>query len=255
MRVISSIALALGLVCAASGVQARDWATIKQSGSIVAASEGAYPPFNFFQGSKLTGYEIDVMEAVAKKLGLKVEWRALSFDALIASIRQDRFDVAIASHGITEERQKSVDFTLPHYCSGGQVVAKAGGPLKAADLHGKTLGVQLATTYAEAAQKVSGAKEVKTYPKDTDAQQALLGGRIDAWITDRFVAKNALERNPAAGMKTGDMLFVERVSMILRKGNPDLREQLNKAIAEAKADGTLKAISEKYFQEDINCTN
>ncbi|WP_018609817.1 ABC transporter substrate-binding protein [Uliginosibacterium gangwonense] len=255
MRLISSIALALGLVCAASGVQARDWATIKQSGTIVAASEGAYPPFNYFQGPKLTGYEIDVMDAVAKKLGLKVDWRALSFDALISSIRQDRFDVAIASHGITEERQKSVDFTNPHYCSGGQIVSKAGGPLKLADLHGKTVGVQLATTYADAAQKIAGVKEVKTYPKDTDALQALMGGRIDAWVSDRFVAKTAIAKNTSQGLKAGDMVFVERDAMILRKGNTELREQLNHALAELKADGTLKAISEKYLQEDITCSN
>lgn len=253
MRLISSIALALGLVCAASGVQARDWATIKQSGTIIAASEGAYPPFNYFQGPKLTGYEIDVMEAVAKKLGLKVDWRALSFDALISSIRQDRFDVAIASHGITEERQKSVDFALPHYCSGGQIVAKAGGPLKVADLRGKVVGVQLATTYAEAAQKTSGAKEVKTYPKDTDALQALLGHRIDAWVTDRFVAKNAIAKNASEGLKAGEMMFVERDAMIMRKGNDELRNQINHALTELKADGTLKAISEKYLQEDITC--
>lgn len=255
MRVTRSLALIVGLICVAGTAQARDWASIKQSGTLIAASEGAYPPFNFYQGSRLTGYEIEVMEAVAKKLGLNIEWRALAFDALIASVRQDRFDVAIASHGYTEERAKSVDFTAPHYCSGGQIVAKAGGPLKSAELNGKTLGVQLATTYADAAKKVSGAKEVKTYPKDTDALQALLGGRVDAWITDRFVAKNALAKNASEGIKGGDMVFVERVSMIHRKGNSELNAQLNRGLAAAKADGTLKAISQKYFQEDINCAN
>ncbi|GAA5173504.1 ABC transporter substrate-binding protein [Niveibacterium umoris] len=255
MRVIKFLALALGLSCAMSSVQARDWATIKQSGNIVVASEGAYAPFNYFQGSTLSGYEIDVMEAMAAKLGLKVEWRALSFDALIASIRQDRFDAAIASHGITEERQKSVDFTNPHYCSGGQIVTKAGGPLKAAELANKVIGVQLATTYADAAKKVTGAKEVKTFPKDTDAQQALLAGRVDAWVTDRFVARSAVEKNASAGLKTGELLFIERDAAIVRKGNTELRDNLNKALADIKADGTLRKISEKYFKEDITCQN
>jgi polar amino acid transport system substrate-binding protein len=255
MRAITTIALALGLVAAATGAHARDWATIKKSGTILAASEGAYPPFNYFQGSKLSGYEIDVMEAVAKNLGLKVKWSALPFDSLIVSVRQDRFDVAIASHGITEERQKSVDFTSPHYCSGGQLVAKADGPLKASQLAGKTLGVQLSTTYADAAKKVGGTKEVKTYAKDTDALQALLGGRVDAWVTDRFVAKEALAKSGVKGLKTGDMLFIERIAMIHKKGNAELDTQLNNALAAIKADGTLKAISEKYFQEDITCQN
>ncbi|MDQ7988465.1 MAG: ABC transporter substrate-binding protein [Candidatus Dactylopiibacterium sp.] len=255
MRAITTLALALGLTLAVTSVQARDWATIKQSGTIVAGSEGAFPPFNYFQGSKLSGYEIEVMEAIGKKLGLKVEWRALAFDALIASVRQDRFDVAIASHGITEERQKSVDFTNPHYCSGGQIFAKADGPLKVADLKGKTVGVQLATSYADSVKKIGALKEVKTYPKDTDALQALIGNRIDAWVTDRFVGKSALEKNAAAGLKAGEMVFVERIAMIHKKGNAELDAQLNKALAEIKADGTLKAISQKYFQEDISCPN
>ncbi|KAF7599403.1 MAG: amino acid ABC transporter substrate-binding protein [Candidatus Dactylopiibacterium carminicum] len=254
MRSISAIALALGLVCAAPTLQARDWATIKQTGTLIAATEGAYPPFNYFQGGKLTGYEVDVMEAIAKKLNLKLDWRTLGFDAQVAAIAQDRFDVAIASHGITEERQKSVDFTLPHYCSGGQIVAKPGGPLKAAELQGKTLGVQLATTYADAARKVSGAKEVKTYPKDTDAQQALLGGRIDAWVTDRFVAQTAVQKS-GNKLKSGELLFVERVAMILRKGNPELLGQLNQTLKDLNSDGTLKRISEKYFKEDVTCLN
>lgn len=255
MRVIHSLAVAFGLACAVLPAQARDWATIKQSGSIVVASEGAYAPFNYFQGSTLTGYEIDVMNAMAAKLGLKVEWRALGFDALIASIRQDRFDAAIASHGITEERQKSVDFTTPHYCSGGQIVTKEGGPTKGSELANKVIGVQLATTYADAAKKVTGAKEVKTFPKDTDAQQALISGRVDAWVTDRFVAKSAVEKNASAGLKIGELLFVERIATVVRKGNSELRDQLNKALAELKADGTLKKISEKYFKEDITCQN
>ncbi|MEN3113162.1 ABC transporter substrate-binding protein [Uliginosibacterium paludis] len=255
MRATTTIALALGLALVTVGAQARDWATIKKSGTINAVSEGAYPPFNFYQGTKLTGYEIDVLEAVAKNLGLKVKWSALPFDSQIASIRQDRFDVAIASHGITEERLKSVDFTSPHYCSGGQLVAKADGPLKADQLAGKTLGVQLSTTYADAAKKVGGTKEVKTYSKDTDALQALMGGRVDAWVTDRFVAKEALSKSNAKGLKAGDMLFIERIAMVHKKGNAELNAELNKALAALKADGTLKAISEKYFHEDITCTN
>lgn len=255
MPSLKTLAFALGIACAVTAVQARDWAEIKKSGTLLAATEGAFAPFNFYQGKKLTGYEVEVMEAVAKKMGLKLEWKTLSFDALIASVNQKRFDVAIASHGITEERSKSVDFSAPHYCSGGQIIAKAGGPLKAADLTGKVLGVQLATTYAEAAKKVTGAKEVKTFTKDTDAQQALSAGRIDAWVTDRFVGKEAIEKNAAAGLKAGEMLFVERIATVVRKNNPELLAELNKALAALKADGTLKAISEKWFKEDITCPN
>lgn len=252
MSKLRVLLFAAGLVCAFAA-QARDLATIQKTGVIMAASEGQFKPFNYFEGKKLTGYEIEVMEAVAKKMGLKVEWKALGFDALIAAVKQDRFDLAIASHGITPERQKSVDFADPHYCTGGQIIAKEGGPMKVADLKDKVIGVQLATSYADAARKLPGIKEVKTLKADTDVQQALIAGRVDAWITDRFVGRDSIAANPNAKLKAGDMVFVERVALITKKDNKALLDALNKALAEAKADGTLKAISEKYFKEDINC--
>ena len=137
-------------------IEAREWNVIKDSGTIIAATEGAFFPFNYFDGPKLTGYEVDVAEAVAKKLGLKLEWRVVPFDAQLASIRQDRFDFAIASHGYTEERAKAVDFANPHYCTGGQIAAPKNGSLTAASLKGKTVGVQLATSYFDSAKKISG---------------------------------------------------------------------------------------------------
>lgn len=252
MRAIRFTLIAVAMLCAASA-EARDWAMIKQSGTIEIATDGAYPPFTYAEGGKLTGYEIDVYDAIAKKLGIKTHWSVLGFDALIAAVHQDRFDMAVSDHGITPEREKAVDFATPHYCSGGQIVTRGVGPWKGADLKDKVVGVQLATTYADATKREAGVKEVRTFPRDTDALQALMGSRVDAWVTDRFVAKAAIEKNPSFGLKAGEMLFVERIAGVMQKGNVSLRDQINKAIADLKADGTLKAISQKYFKEDINC--
>lgn len=232
--------------------QARDLDSIKKSGTLQLASEGAYPPFNFFEAGKLSGYEIDVAEAVAKKLGLKVDWKTLGFDALISAVRQDRFDAAIASHGYSDERAKSVDFTSPHYCSGGQIVARAAGPTSVAELKGKVVVVQLATSYAEAATKLPGVKEVKTLPKDTDALNALLGSRADAWVTDKFVAKSSVDKLGASKLQRGEMVFTEKVSFILKKGNSGLQVALSKAVDELKADGTLAQLGKRWFKEDIS---
>jgi polar amino acid transport system substrate-binding protein len=233
-------------------VHARDLETIKKSGVIQLATEGAFAPFNYFLGTKLTGYEVDVAEAVAKKMGLQIEWKALAFDALISAVRQDRFDAAIASHGYTDERAKSVDFTSPHYCSGGQVVARNGGPKAVADLKDKVVVVQLATTYADAVGKIAGLKEVKTLPKDTDALSALMGQRADAWVTDKFVAKNSASKLGADKLQLGDMVFTERISFILKKGNPELKAAMSQAIDALKEDGTLATISKRWFDEDIS---
>jgi polar amino acid transport system substrate-binding protein len=76
---------------------------------------------------------------------------------------------------------------------------------------------------------------------------------VDAWVTDRFVAKEAIEGDPKAGLKMGDFVFVEKVATAVKKGNTALAEAFNKALAEVMADGTYEAISKKYMNEDIRC--
>ena len=250
-RLLSAV-IPLSLMIAGPS-EAREWNVIKQSGTLVAATEGGFQPFNYYDGPKLTGFEVDLAEAIAKKLGLKLEWRVVPFDGQIAALKQDRFDFAIASHGYTEERAKSVDFANPHYCTGGQIAAHKDGPLTVVALNGKTVGVQLATSYADAAKKVKGIKTIKTYKGDPEAFAALRANKVDAWISDKFTVKATLDKNPDAGITGGELAFVERVSMILRKNNKELADKLNQALAEVMKDGTYKALSEKYFKEDVSC--
>ena len=250
-RLLSAV-IPLSLMIAGPS-EARECPVIKQSGTLVAATEGGFQPFNYYDGPKLTGFEVDLAEAIAKKLGLKLEWRVVPFDGQIAALKQDRFDFAIASHGYTEERAKSVDFANPHYCTGGQIAAHKDGPLTVVALNGKTVGVQLATSYADAAKKVKGIKTIKTYKGDPEAFAALRANKVDAWISDKFTVKATLDKHPDAGITGGELVFVERVSMILRKNNKELADKLNQALAEVMKDGTYKALSEKYFKEDVSC--
>ena len=257
MKLLKSVTRCAAVAIAILGVtlhaDARPLAAIQKAGKIVIATEGQYAPFNFFQGSKLAGFEVDVAEAMAAKMGLKVEWKALSFDALLTGLKQDRWDMVIASHGITDERSKAVTFTEPHYCSGGVIVAKDAAIRTAKDLAGKVVSVQTGTTYLENVKKVGAIKEVKNFPQDTDARAALASGRVDAWVTDRFVAMNSLKAEPAAGLKMGDFLFIERIASAVAKGNTGLASELSKALAAIQADGTYAAISKKYFNEDVRC--
>ena len=233
--------------------QARDWSVIEKSGTIIAATEGAFAPFNYYEGTKLTGYEVDVAEALAKKLGMKLEWHAVPFDSQLAAVRQDRFDFAIASHGYTKERAKAVDFANPHYCTGGTIAAPKDGPLTVEALKGKTVGVQLATSYFDAAKKIPGVKEVKTYKADPEVFSALKAKKIDAWISDKFTILETLNKNADAGIVTGEQVFVERVSLIMKKNNKEFMDKVNQALADLTTDGTLAGISEKYFKTDITC--
>ncbi|HYO51667.1 ABC transporter substrate-binding protein [Archangium sp.] len=252
MRLLSRI-LALTLCLTAAISEARTFEEIKQDGKIIVATEGAFPPFNFFRGPTLTGFEVDIAEALAKKMGVQIEWRVLAFDALLAGLRQDRWDMVIASFAITPERSKAVSFTDPHYCSGGVIVTKNPAIRTAQDLTGKVVAVQTGTTYLANVQKLAGVKEVKNFPKDTDARTALMSGRVDAWVTDKFAAKSALEASASAGLKMGDFVFVEQIAPAVRKGNTSLVQAINKALQEIMADGTYEAISKKYLNEDIRC--
>jgi polar amino acid transport system substrate-binding protein len=252
MKLLTRLVL-LTLCLATARAEARTFEEIKKDGTVIVATEGAFPPFNYFKGPALTGFEIDLGEAIARKMGVKIDWRALSFDALLAGLRQDRWDMVIASFAITPERSKAVTFTSPHYCSGGVVVARDASIRTASDLQGKTVAVQTGTSYLEQVKKLPGVKEVKNFPRDTDARSALVNGRVDAWVTDKFVAKAALESDGKAGLKMGDFVFVERIATAVKKGNTSLAEAIDKALAELMADGTYEKISKKYLGEDVRC--
>jgi polar amino acid transport system substrate-binding protein len=233
--------------------EARDLAEIKASGTIKLATEGATPPFNYFQGEKLTGFDVDLGSAVAAKLGVKVEWVTLAFDGLLVGLDHDRYDLVVAGHGITPERQKAVDFSTPYVCSGAAIVAREGGAKTVADLAGKVIGVQVGTTYLTAVRDVPGVKEVKTFPKDTDALQNLVSGRTDVWISDKLTALTAAEKAPDAKLQIGDLLYEERYGMGFKKGNDTLREAVDAALRDLLTDGGYKQISKHYFKQDIRC--
>jgi polar amino acid transport system substrate-binding protein len=247
-------AAAVVLVFGSAAVSARSVEAIKKAGTIIVATEGQYAPFNFFEGAKLSGFEVELMEGVAKKMGLKIEWKTLGFDALLTGLGQDRWDMVIASHGITEERAKAVTFTSPHYCSGGAIVTKNAALRTAKDLAGKVIAVQTGSSYLEAAQKIAGVKEVKNFPKDPDAQAAVMSDRADVWVTDKFVVMDVLKTQKNTGLRATGMLFVEKIAAAVSKGNDGLAGAYNKALAEVMVKGGgFDALSTKYFAEDVRC--
>ena len=252
MKFFKAIAITVAF-CAAFSVQARTIEAIQKDGKILLATEGQFAPFNFFKGTTLTGFEVEVAELVAKKMGLKVQWKTIGFDALLTGLKQDRWDLVIASHAITDERAKAVTFTAPHYCSGGLVVAMDPAIRTAKDLVGKVVAVQTGTSYLENVQKIANIKDMKNFPTDVDARSALVSKRVDAWVTDRFVAKEVAAKNPTVGFKLGELVFVEQVASAVTKGNTGLADAWNKALAETMADGSYQAVSMKYFNEDVRC--
>lgn len=242
----------LGLAVS-TAVQARPWADIEKSGTLIAATGGDLKPFNYFEGKELTGFEVELTQALAERLGLKLEWKVLSFDSLLAGLQRDRWDLVISSHGITEDRAKVVDFSDPHYCGGATIVAKNPAISKKTDLAGKTVAVQTGTSFLAALQKDPDIGTVKNFPLDRDARAAVVSGRADAWVTDKFVAAEAIRLVPEAGLHIGELLFVERMAAAVGKGNTGLVAAFNQALAGMMADGSYEKLSRKYFDMDIRC--
>lgn len=246
-----ALVAAAGLL-ALGAAQARSIQDIRKSGTIVIATEGKFAPFNFVDNGKLSGFEIDVANAVAAKMGLKVDWKMMGFDGLLIGLQQDRWDLVIASHGVTDERAKAVTFADPHYCTGGVIISKDGAIKSAKDLAGKVVAVQTGTTYYDAAKKLP-VKDVKNFPQDNSARAALEAGHVDAWVTDKFVGKASLAATPGTALKEGDFIFTEKIAAAVSKGNSALAGDFDKALAAVMADGTYAAISKKWFNEDIRC--
>ena len=232
-------------------VNARTFSEIKKDGTLLIATEGAFPPFNFMKNEEAQGFEIELVNEMAKRIGLKTKWQAKSFEGLLIGLDQNRYDLVAASHAVTPERKKAVDFLSPHYCSGGMIVTLKAGPKTLKELKGKKVAVQVSSIYPKFLETHAEAKEVKTYPTDPDSIQALLTHKVDAALTDRFLVKQMSASHPELQM--GEIANPEKNAMAVKKGNAELHQALQNALNSIFKDGTYKKLSQNYFHEDIRC--
>lgn len=242
------------LLLASASAAPRSFDQIKASGTLRLATEAAFPPFNMYQGKALRGFEVDLGNALGKALGLKVQWVAQPFDTLLIGLNQGRYDVVIASHGITPERQKAVDFVSPHYCSTVNIVAKKGGPLNRKALAGKVIAAQVGTSQLPILRAIPGIKEVRTFPTDQANLTALQAGRVDALSSNGPVVAYMLKQAKLSDkIVIGETISNERNAMAVAKGNKALRAEMDKALKKLMADGTYAKISKEWFGRDIRC--
>ena len=255
MKKITPLLGVVGLITSlfVASIQAKSIEEIQSAGKITIGTDGTFPPFQFFDNGKLTGFEVDIGNEIARRLGVTAEWKPLSFDSLLAGLTQNRWDIVIASFTVTDERAKAVRFTSPLYCSGGVVVSNKPGIKTATDLNGKVVTAQTGSTYFQKAATIPGVKQVRNFASDSDARNAMISGRADAWITDKFVAKLSMDKQPVSGMSIGDFLFSEKIASAVKNGNDGLAIAYDKALADMQSDGTYEKISKKWFNEDIRC--
>jgi len=247
-------ALVLGLGLLGQAVAGEQLQKIKDSGSISVCLEGTYPPISFDDtDGKLTGFEVELAEALAKELGVKARLQPTKWDGILAALESKRLDIVVNQVTISDERKKKYDFSEPYTVSGIQalVLTKNKDTIKTAqDLAGKKVGVGLGTNYEQWLKDNQPKAIIKTYNDDPTKFQDLRIGRIDAILIDRLAALEYAKKAKDTAA-AGEAFSRQESGIALRKGEPELLDAVNKALDKLRADGTLKKLSEKYFSADV----
>lgn len=223
--------------------------------------EGAYPPFSAKSADgALTGFDIDIAKEICKKLNRECVLVEQEFDGMIPALMVKKYDAIVASLSITDERKKKVDFTNKYYAASAVMVAKGDAKFQrtAEGLKGKNLGVLRGTVHQCTAEKLYPGAALKLYNTQDQVFQDLASGRLDAEISDAIQAKEAFLDKPMGkgfavmGEKIDDPKCQgDGIGIAVRKKDTALRDAMNQAILDMRADGSYKKINDKYFNFDI----
>ncbi|WP_028552853.1 amino acid ABC transporter substrate-binding protein [Paenibacillus sp. UNC451MF] len=226
----------------------------------VGATGQSYP-YAYKEDNKLQGFDVEVVEAIAKKLGYKVEWQLTEFSGVMAQLELGKLDTVSNQVAITPERQQKYDFSQTYAYAGSQVVVKdSNNDIKSvADLKGKTVAVVLGSNHAKNLEKQDPDKQIKikTYESQEGTMNDVVYGRVDAYVNSRNVLLAQIKKNKLPLKLAGEPFVYEEVGFPFAKDekHAKIREEFNKTLDELRKDGTLKTLSEKYFSEDVTVKN
>ncbi|MGX2950354.1 amino acid ABC transporter substrate-binding protein [Ursidibacter sp. B-7004-1] len=228
---------------------------INNKGTITVGTEGTYAPFTYHDASgKLTGYDVEVTRAVAEKLGVKIDFKETQWDAMLAGLKGERFDLVANQVALTTpERQATFDKSEPYSWSGAMLLARADETriTKPEDVKGLKAGQTLSSNYGETARKY----QAEIVPVDGMAQALLLiqQKRTDVTFNDSLALLDYLKKNPNSGLKpVWESDEKVGAGFIVNKGNDEALAKISAAVVELQKDGTLKKLGEQFFGKDIS---
>lgn len=217
--------------------------------ALIVATDAAFPPFEFVDENKdMVGFDIDLMNAIAEKAGLDIQFQNVAWDPLLAGMADCQYDMAISAITILPERAEQFSFSDP-YINAGQIIAvttdndTVTGP---DDLVGATIGAQLGTTGAMEAEAIADTT-LKTYDTYELAFLDLMNGQVDAVIADYPTAVAFVNKNTDKLMVVGEVFTDENYGIAFCKGNDELITQVNTALAELKADGYINELVNTWY--------
>ncbi|MBR4412484.1 MAG: basic amino acid ABC transporter substrate-binding protein, partial [Lachnospiraceae bacterium] len=230
------LCLAAGLLMIASLA-----ACTSKKDELVMATNAEFPPYEFHEGDKIVGIDVEICQAIADELGKELVIEDMAFDSVITSVYTGKADLGAAGLTITEDRLKNINFSDPYATAAQVIIIKEDSDIASPDdLVGKTIGVQLGTTGDIYAEDIEDAT-LERYNKGFEAVQALLQGKIDAVIIDNEPAKVYVSQND--GLKIVDEAFTyEEYAIAIAKDNDKLLNDVNAAIKKLKDSGKLDEI-------------
>jgi polar amino acid transport system substrate-binding protein len=216
--------------------------------TLTVGSDIPYPPFEQGKPGNYTGFDVELMEAIAENIGRTAEFQDTSFDTIFLDLARGKFDAVASAATITDEREKTVDFTNPYYLSEQAILVQEGSEVDSVEkLAGLTVGVQQGTTGQEFVEESGDAGEVRPYPQGPDAVNALKTGTVDAVVMDIPVAENAVEAG--GGLEISAAIPTEEeYGFVVDQGDEELLDELNEGLSEAIEEGTYGRIYEKWFK-------
>lgn len=251
LRRIVSAGLVLCMAGALASCAKKKSMTV-QKDKLIMATNAYFPPYEYYDNSKIVGIDAEIAEAIAKKLGLELEIQDVEFDSIIAGVQSNKYDIGMAGMTVTDERKLAVNFSTTYATGIQAVIVPEGSEITDVDtlLGGDyKVGVQQGTTGDIYMSDVSGGvgeDRVVRFSKGNDAVLALSTGKVDAVVIDNEPAKSFVAANE--GLTILETAYVEEeYAMCINKSNTELLEAINKALKELTEDGTIPAIIEKYI--------
>ena len=217
---------------------------------LVVATDTAFVPFEFKQGDKYVGFDVDLWDAIAKELKLDYTLKPMDFSGIIPALQTRNVDLALAGITITEERKKAIEFSDGYYKSGLQVMVRNNeNDIKGiSDLNGKVVAVKSGTGSVEYAKANIKSKDLRQFPNIDSAYMELGTNRADAVLHD---TPNILYFIHTAGKgrfkAVGDSIEAQQYGIAFPKGSDDLREKVNGALKTLKENGTYNTLYKKWF--------
>jgi ABC-type amino acid transport substrate-binding protein len=246
-----ALMVAAATLLAAPAAMAQDTlAKVKQTGTLIIGNGGAYPPFEFVENGNLVGFDIDLGNEIARRLGVKAQWEKFDFNGLIPALQSKRVDILATAMTRTPEREQRMKFSVSYYDSGIAAAVRPGVAItKPEDLAGKVIAVQVGTAgerYARDKAQTT-AKEIKTYSEFPLAMADVEAGRADVVVNTMPVIKyNVVRRGNKLGIS--GPWDTREVGVNTRMEDTALMEAINKIIGELKAEGFLAKLDAKWFK-------